>query len=85
MIIKYKPSFLKEYKKFSNDLKTKIRKRIELFRLNPHEPSLKVHPLKGKMSGFYSFSVNHSLRIVFLYEGKDVVVLLLIGGHEIYQ
>ena len=44
---------------------------------------LKVHKLKGRLSGRYSFSVNYKFRIVFCYKKKEAI-LLAIGDHDVY-
>lgn len=83
--VRYKPSFLKEYKKLPNDLQGEIREKIELFRKDPRHPFLKTHKLKGDLRGRFSFSVNYAYRIVFRYDGKNAAILLGVGTHKIYQ
>ena len=85
MKIKYKPSFLRLYKKLHPALKEEMKEKIDLFRSNPKHPSLKIHPLKGKMKGCFSFSVNYRTRVIFIYETKNTAALLFVGGHDIYQ
>ena len=83
--VKYKPSFLKQYKKLPQALREEVREKIELFKVDPKHPFLKTHALKGKLKGLYSFSVNYQYRIVFLYETKNSATFLHVGGHEIYR
>jgi len=85
MKIKFKPSFLRLYKKLHPALKIEIKEKIDLFKSDPNHSSLKLHPLKGKLKGNFSFSVNYRTRIIFIYEAKNVATLLYVGGHEIYQ
>lgn len=42
-----------------------FRTKIETFRINPFEPSLKTHKLSGKLKNCWNFSVEYDLRIVF--------------------
>jgi len=52
---------------------------------NPFDPSLKTHKLKGKLSEFYSVSVNDDIRIIFQFaeDKNDLSILLLsIGSHN---
>ena len=59
--------------------------KIELFKNEKNHKLLKIHKLHGKMSGYFSFSVNYKFRIVFRYETKTEMVLLDIDDHDIYK
>lgn len=85
MKVKYKPSFLRQYNKLPKSLKDEAREKIELFKSDPSHSFLKTHKLKGRLKGFLSFSVNYAYRVVFYYEGKNVVALVDIGGHDVYE
>lgn len=85
MIIRYKPSFVREFKKLSVELQSEALERIELFKDQRNHEKLKTHKLHGKLKEFYSFSVTYSHRIVFSYESEDTVVFLAIGDHTIYR
>lgn len=85
MVIKYKPSFVREFKKLPVDLQEEALERIDLFKNKTNHKKLKVHKLKGKLKKFYSFSVTYSHRVVFEYENKKDVVFLGIGDHDIYR
>ncbi|XKT75457.1 MAG: type II toxin-antitoxin system YafQ family toxin [Patescibacteria group bacterium UBA2103] len=80
------PRFLKSFKKLHPDLKDEVRIAIKEF----SDPSLhekrKVHKLKGRMEGYYSFSVNYKYRVVFSWEKKNTsVILRMVGDHSIYN
>jgi len=54
--------------------------------INPFHPSLRLHPLKGKLRGLHSVSINISYRLTmeFIIEDQGIV-LIDIGSHdEIY-
>ena len=85
MLILFKPSFVREFKKLPAELREEAFLRIELFKDPTNHQSLKVHKLKGRLKDFYSFSVTYSHRIVFMYQNKDTVVFLAIGDHSIYK
>ena len=56
------------------------RLRVILARLNasssPRDvalPGLRLHPLKGAMSGFWAVDVSGNWRVIFAFEGEHVV------------
>ena len=85
MEIEYKPTFIKQYACFESSLKEQMKEKIELFRNGKNHKQLKVHKLKGKLSKYYSFSVNYKYRIVFIYQSKSRAALLAIGDHDVYK
>jgi len=85
MVVRYKPSFVREFKKLPDELQEEALERIELFKDKKNHKKLKLHKLKGKLKDFHSFSVTYSHRIVFMYEKKDEVVFLGIGDHDVYK
>jgi len=44
-------------------------------------PGWQLHPLKGDLKGFWSVWVNGNWRIVFRFEGRDVVDVNLVDYH----
>jgi mRNA-degrading endonuclease YafQ of YafQ-DinJ toxin-antitoxin module len=58
--------------------------KIEDFKDPQKHAQLRVHKLHGRFSGYQSFSVNHRVRVVFLFITKNEARLHLIGGHKIY-
>lgn len=85
MIVSFKPTFLRQYKRLIPSLQQEIKEKIALFKENPTHPFLKTHKLQGHLKGKYSFSINYAFRIIFEYESKDEVVLLYVGNHKIYD
>lgn len=85
MEIGYKPSFLRDFKRLPVDLQEEAKERITLFKDVKNHQQLKVHKLKGKLKGRYSFSVTYSHRIVFSFETKQRVVFIAIGDHDVYK
>jgi mRNA-degrading endonuclease YafQ of YafQ-DinJ toxin-antitoxin module len=65
------------------DLKEAYRKTLLLLEANPHHPSLRLHPLNGKLQGMHSVSINLSYRISLelLIEGQTVIPID-IGNHD---
>lgn len=81
----YAPGFLRSFNKLSGALQQEVEERVALFEKNPQNPSLRVHKLKGRLHGRWSFSVNYQYRIVFMYEKKHTAILLEVGDHFIYE
>ena len=81
----YTPHFIQQVKTLESSLQEEIVEKIELFKNLKNYKRLKVHKLKGRLSGRYSFSVNYKIRIVFSYLSKNKAVLLAIGDHDIYK
>ena len=83
--IYYTPHFLRLYGKLPTALQSEVKDKIDLFIEDPKHHFLRTHKLKGSMKGFWSFSVNYSIRVIFTYDSKTKVALLSVGGHSIYQ
>jgi mRNA-degrading endonuclease YafQ of YafQ-DinJ toxin-antitoxin module len=84
MNLELAPSFVRMYRnkvKHNVEKERTVKVRIEQFRLNPKNPLLRVHKLKGYKEDTWSFSVGYNLRILFTK--KDNTVLLVdIGTHD---
>ena len=90
----YKIIFTKSYTKRSIqffkkhlDLIGQYEKTLKLLELNPHHPSLRLHPLKGKMEGLHSVSINISYRITIeMIIHEKTIIPVYIGSHdEVYR
>ena len=50
---------------------------------NPHHPSLRLHPLRGKLKGLHSVSINLSYRITLeLLISDHQIVPINVGDHD---
>ena len=86
MIIIYSPQFERRYKKLPENIKNEAELAEEIFKTNPRDARLRVHKLSGRLSDYWSFSVNYEYRIVFYYGiSKEDVFFDLIGNHDIYK
>jgi len=53
---------------------------------DPYHPSLRLHALKGRLTGLHSASISMKYRITLELEVREREILLVdIGGHEIYR
>jgi len=84
MEIYYSPDFIKQFKKLPKNIQSLAIIKEKIFRLNPFNASLKTHKLAGHLQGYWSFSVNYQIRIVFSFK-KDIAYFIIIGDHSIYR
>ncbi len=82
--VKYSSKFFKDLKKLPKTQLKFVVKKEKIFFENPFDPRLKTHKLKGELSEFYSFSISYHWRIVFHFEGEDII-FDAIGTHAVYK
>lgn len=58
-----------------------LRAVLRRFADDPRDPLLRTHKLKGDLAGYWSFSVDGDLRVVFRWDG-DVAFLVNVGSHD---
>ncbi|OGY09407.1 MAG: hypothetical protein A2782_01130 [Candidatus Blackburnbacteria bacterium RIFCSPHIGHO2_01_FULL_43_15b] len=87
--IKNTGRFDKEYRLLVQDnpeLAGLVTKQVELFVKNPKDTRIRNHKLTKSMLGKWAFGVTGDIRIVYEWQGKNVVRFLAIGGHsEVYN
>ena len=65
------------------DATSQYTKTLQLLEANPHHPSLRLHALKGKLTGLHSVSINLSYRITLeLLITEHEIVPVNVGGHD---
>lgn len=82
MVLKFLPKFKKQYQKLPASIQTQFDDRLRLFVLDPTEPRLRVHPLRGAYAGYWSFNVNGDVRALYIMRGDDLIIFALIGTHS---
>lgn len=65
------------------DLEKQYLKTLQLLEINPFHPSLRLHPLSGRLSGLHSVSINLSYRITieFLIQDQKLIPVN-VGDHD---
>ncbi len=82
MRIVFSKKFEKAIKRLSQENRTAVNTTIERFKLNPFEPKLRNHALKGKYKGKRAISAGYDLRIIYEEEGGHIVIYMLnVGTH----
>ncbi|MEA1967315.1 MAG: plasmid stabilization protein [Thermodesulfobacteriota bacterium] len=82
----YTNSYIKRASKFVKkhpDLISQYKKALKLLEIEPSHPSLRLHPLKGKLKDLHSVSINISYRITleFIIIKKEII-LVNVGHHD---
>lgn len=86
MEIIHSSKFTREYKKLPSNIKDIAEEQETIFRKDPFDARLKTHKLKGKLSGFLSFSIGYKCRIIFEFaKDKDTAYFHSVGDHDIYD
>ena len=64
-------------------LRQQYLKTLQVLEANPAHPSLRLHPLRGKLDGLHSVSINLSYRItleLLIQDGQ--IIPVNVGGHD---
>lgn len=65
------------------DVESQYIKTLELLKLNPHHPSLRLHRLSGRLEGLQSISINMKYRITIeMIITESEIVLINVGDHD---
>ncbi len=80
--ITYTKRFEKHYKKMTPVEKKQIRSKVEILADNPLHPSLRTKRIQGT-DELFECSVNMDIRIIWYYEGDELIMLLDVGHHDI--
>lgn len=71
--------FLKKHK----DIVERYKKTILLMEADPFHPSLRIHPLKGKLKDLHSISIDMQYRIsIEFYIEDNLIIPVNIGTHD---
>ena len=83
--VEYAVKFVRNFKKLPIFIQKQALEKEEIFKKNAFDNKLKTHKLTEKLSNFYSFSVNYSYRIIFVFEKDNEVTFVDIGDRSIYK
>ena len=77
--------FIKAYKSLPAEIQLRAKQKEKIFRTNPFDTRLKTHRLKGRLSDYWSYSIDYRYRIVFRFIDEETVIYYNIGTHDIYR
>ncbi|MDD4570819.1 MAG: type II toxin-antitoxin system mRNA interferase toxin, RelE/StbE family [Tepidanaerobacteraceae bacterium] len=75
-------AFEKNLKRLTITEQKQVAARFKMLQINPHHPSLRTKKIKG-FEGLFECSVNMDIRILWRYEGSEIIITLDIGHHSI--
>ena len=84
MKFKLKPtkSFEKNLIRLSLNEQKLVAKKLILLMDNPFYPSLRTKKIQG-FQGLFECSINMDIRLIWRYEGEDIILMLDIGHHSL--
>jgi addiction module RelE/StbE family toxin len=85
MVVNFSPRFKRKYQKLPLLIQNDFNQQIVVFTKDPKYPSLKTHKLKGKFQECLAFRLRDGYRVLFEFSALNVVNLLDVGSHDIYQ
>ncbi len=83
--IRYSSHFRRRFKKLDPQLAGEVAKSENLFRADCFHPSLDTHKLKGKLKGFWSFSITRKYRILFQFLSANEAYFVDVDDHDMYR
>lgn len=73
----------KRFLKRHPELRQLYRKTLRLLEADPFHPSLRLHPLTGRLTGLHSVSINLSYRITLELLIEDTrIIPINVGDHD---
>ena len=81
----YGKDFVSQYKSLPKKIQDIATKKENIFKDNPFHPSLRMHTLKGRLSGLMSISITLNYRIIFEIKKNGDIIFISVGKHDIYK
>jgi addiction module RelE/StbE family toxin len=75
-------NFKKQYKKLPPQIQQQFIERMKILVIDPGDPMLRVHPLRGKYTGYWSMNVTGDIRALYREDGDTIVIFAFIGTHS---
>ncbi len=82
MVIETTKAFDKQYAKLNIKIKASFKNRVELFKANPFDVSLRNHSLKGRYLGYRSIDITGDVRALYTTQGDTIIIFGFIGTHS---
>lgn len=72
--------FLRRAKKLRDPQASMLRAALRRFAVDPQDPLLRTHKLRGELADYWAFSVDDDLRVLFRWVGEEAFLVNL-GSH----
>ena len=82
MRIERNKRFKKQFKKLDLRTQEQFIVRVRVLVKDPADPILRLHPLKGKYTDYWSMNVTGDIRALYRYEGDQIILFAFIGTHS---
>lgn len=73
--------FIRKARKLREPGASMLRAALRRFAVDPQDPLLRTHKLRGELDAYWAFSVDNDLRVLFRWEGDDAFLVNL-GSHD---
>lgn len=73
--------FIRKARKLKEPQATMLRAALRRFAADAQDALLRTHELKGELDGYWAFTVDADLRVLFRWEG-DSAFLVNLGTHD---
>ena len=81
MLVTASNGFLSRAKKLRDPQASMLRAALRRFAIDPLDPLLRTHKLKGELADYWALSVDGDLRVVFRWLGEEAF-LVNPGSHD---
>jgi mRNA interferase YafQ len=75
---------IRRAKKLKEPHASLLRAALRRFAVDPQDPLLRTHKLKGELSAYWAFSVDDDLRVLFRWNGEEAFLVNLGSHDEVY-
>jgi mRNA-degrading endonuclease YafQ of YafQ-DinJ toxin-antitoxin module len=73
--------FERRAKKLKEPQASMLRAALRRFAVDPRDPLLRTHKLKGELADYWAFTVDSDTRVLFRWD-SDVAFLVSLGSHD---
>ena len=76
--------FLRKARKLREPQASMLRAALRRFAVDPQDPLLRTHRLKGDLGAYWALSVDDDLRVLFRWEAEESFLVNLGSHDEVY-
>lgn len=82
MRVSFTKKFWKQYYKLPETARSRFDERSKILLIEPESPVIKLHPLKGKYTGYWSINVTGDVRALYRKDSATEITFTNIGTHS---